>query len=59
MGSIAAGVLTQNYHPNYSFLASSVPALSLVIVSYTLTPKIEKDETAEEVEHRGFYIELK
>ena len=28
-------------------------------MSYILTPKIEKDESAEEEVHEGFYIELK
>jgi hypothetical protein len=40
-------------------LASAIPAIGLVVVSYILTPKIEKDESAVEEIHEGFYVELK
>lgn len=37
-GSLAAAVLTEHYHPNYSFLATALPALVLTVVSIRLTP---------------------
>lgn len=40
-------------------MASAIPAIGLVVVSYLLTPKIEKDESAVEEIHEGFYVELK
>ncbi len=40
-------------------MASAIPAIGLVVVSYILTPKIEKDESAVEEIHEGFYVELK
>jgi len=41
VGSLVAAILTQNYHPSYSFLAISVPSLILTIVSFKLTREIE------------------
>lgn len=47
VGSLAAAVLTEHYHPNWSFFASSLPALILSVVSIRLTPQIERDDGEE------------
>jgi MFS family permease len=59
IASLAGGFLTQNFHPNYSFLAAAVPSVSLLILSYSLPPSIERVEEDSDEAPKGFYIELK
>jgi len=48
VGSLEAAVLTEHYHPNWSFFVSSFPAMVMLIVSIRLSPKIEKEDDEED-----------
>lgn len=59
VASLAGGFLTQNFHPNYSFMAAAVPSVALLILSYSLPPSIERVEVESDEAPRGFVPELK
>lgn len=44
VGSLVAAILTEGYDPSYSFFASSITALFLVICSCKLSPTIEQGD---------------
>lgn len=59
VGSLVAGMLTENYNPSYCFFTSSITALLLTVCSWCLSHQVERGDDHEIVSNNSLWTDVK